>query len=71
MRGPAENHEAGVSAAALMAYEAGELDINQIVSLGQDIYEAAVLPVLKPRYFLLVEHLRRNNLLHMNGRATH
>lgn len=71
MRTPVENHERGITADALMAYEAGELNSNEIINLGQDIYEAAVLPNLPPRYFLLLEHLRRNQLLHMNGRATH
>lgn len=71
MRTPAENNENGISADALIAYEAGELNPNEIVSLGQNIYEAAVLPKLPPRYFLLVEHLRRNNLIHLHGRPTH
>jgi hypothetical protein len=71
MRSPGENAERGITIPAVRAYEAGELDTNEIVSLGQDIYEAGVLPKLPPRYFLLIEHLKRVGLIHMHGRALH
>lgn len=71
MRTPAENAEHGVSRASVLAYEAGELDSNQIISLGQNVYEAGLLPKLPPRYFLLIEHLKRVGLLYAYGRPFH
>lgn len=71
LRTPEENHEHGVSGDALSAYERGELTSNEMVSLAQNIYEAAILPKLPPRYFLLLEHMRRNGLIYMVGRASH
>lgn len=71
MRTPRENAKQGIDLAVAQAYEAGQLDSNAIVSLGQDIYEAGVLPKLPPRYFLLIEHLKRVALLHTHGRAFH
>lgn len=71
MRTPQENGKAGVALERLKAYEAGDMNANAIVSLAQDIYEAGVIHKLPPRYFLLTEHLRRNNLIHTHGRAFH
>lgn len=68
---PNANAQHGVDRHALTAYERGELSANEVVSLGQIIYEAGVLPKLPPRYFLLLEHLKRNGLIHVNGRALH
>lgn len=71
LKSPQENGEVGLSRDVVAAYDAGELDPNQIVCVGQDIYESGVMPRLPPRYFLLVEHLKRTNLIHTHGRAFH
>lgn len=71
MNGPIENQRIGVHLDTLKAYERGELNTNEIVSLGQDIYEAGVLPKLPARYFLLIQHLKTVLLIHTHGRALH
>ena len=71
MSGPIENQKAGIHLDTLKAYERGDLNTNEIVSLGQDIYEAGVLPKLPPRYFLLIQHLKAVCLIHTHGRALH
>lgn len=71
MRTPAENAKRGIHPDTLIAYERGEMTSDEIISMGQDLYEAGVLPRMAPRYFLLTEHLKRNNLVHTYGRAFH
>lgn len=67
LRGPAENMNGGVPRRHFNAYESDEFTVNQIVCFAQNIVEAAILAKLPPRYFLLVEHLKRNGLIHIPG----
>lgn len=71
LRSPAENRENGIAPDRLIAYEKGELTLDEIAALAQDIYEAGVLGSLTPRYFLLHQHMKRIGLLHGADRPFH